>query len=517
MDWGAKPLEHRPLLNGPAIVVYLACFKLLVHVLTAGNYGYYRDELYFISASEHLDLGYVDFPPFVAVLTAAVRGLFGDSLVALQFFPALASAGVVVLTGLIARELGGGRFAQGLAALAALIAPNILVFGTWLSMDSFDQLFWALAAYVLLLILKRDRPRLWLLFGLVAGLGLLIKVSMLFFGFAVFLALLLTPARSHLMTRWPWIGGGVALAFLFPYVLWQITHDWPTLEFWASYRGKLDPDSTLGFLYEQMMTMHPATLPIWLGGLYYYLISREGEPYRVFGWVYVILATIFCIQNAKFYFLAPAYPMLFAAGGLVIERFIRLHQWNWLKPVYVSILFISGAIVAPLAVVPVLPLETVAKITAPVGGNAGIESEAREQSQIPQTFAFRLGWEDIVETVAEVYDGLPAEEQSRSCVLAGDFGEAGALDLLGPKYGLPEVISGHNNYYIWGPGNCSGEILISVGVPLERLEAVFNDVEQAATVSCEYCMPVENNLPVYVVRDPKIPLEEAWPQFKHYN
>lgn len=184
MDWSAKPQKHRPLLSGPAIVVYLACVKFVVHMLTAGNYGFYRDELYFIAAGERLDLGYVDFPPLVAVVSAVARSLFGDSLAALHFFPALASAGVVVLTGLMARELGGGRFAQVLAALASLVAPGILVFGTWLSMDAFDQLFWALAAYVLLLILKRDRPGLWLAFGLVAGLGLLAKVTMLFFGFS---------------------------------------------------------------------------------------------------------------------------------------------------------------------------------------------------------------------------------------------------------------------------------------------------------------------------------------------
>ena len=517
MDWGAKPLAHRPLLSGPAVVVYLACVKILVLAFTAGNYGYYRDELYFIAASEHLDLGYVDFPPFVAVLTAAVRGLFGDSAVALQFFPALAGAGVVVLAGLMARELGGGRFAQGLAALATLIAPNILVFGTWLAMDAFDQLVWTLAAYVLVLIFTRDRPRLWLLFGLVAGVGLLIKVTVLFFGFAVFAAVLLTPARRHLSTRWPWLGAAIASVFALPYVYWQIVHGWPTLEFWGNYGGKLTPNSPVEFLYEQIMTMHPATLPIWGAGLYYYLLSREGRPYRVFGWVFVILFAIFAIQNAKFYFLAPAYPMLFAAGGLVIERFVRMKQWNWLKPAYVSLLVISGAIVAVLSVVPALPVQTVAQFTSIVGGNAGIESEARATAPLPQTFAFRQGWEDLVGTIAGVHDSLPAEERAESCILAGDFGEAGAIDFYGPDYGLPKAISGHNNYYLWGPRGCSGEVVISVGVPVQRLEAVFGDVEHADTVDCEYCMPIEDNMPVYVARDPKIPFEESWPQFRHYN
>lgn len=517
MDWDAKPLTHRPLLSGPAIVFYLACAKLLACVFTAGNYGYYRDELYFIAASEHLDLGYVDFPPFVAVLTAIVRAVFGDSAVALQFFPALAGAGVVVLAGLMARELGGGRFAQGLAALATLFAPNILVFGTWLSMDAFDQFVWALAAYVLVLILKRDRPALWLLFGLIAGFGLLIKVTVLFFGFAVFVGLLLTPARRHLSAPWPWLGGALALTFLLPYVYWQVTNGWPTLEFWGNYGGKLDPDSPVEVLFEQVMTMNPVTLPVWAAGLYYYLRSKQGREYRVLGWAFVILLVIFTLQNAKFYFLAPAYPMLFAAGGLVIERFIRLYQWNWLKPVCVSLLLVAGTFVAVLSVLPALPAGTVAGLTGLVGGNAGIESEARKTAELPQTFAFRHGWEDLVGTVARVYESLPEEERTSSCILAGDFGEAGAIDFFGPAYGLPKAISGHNNYHLWGPQGCSGETVISVGVPLARLNAVFKNIEYADTVYCEYCMPVEDGLPVYVARDPKMPFEEAWPQFKHYS
>src|SRR5918997_4174198 len=213
-----RTLRRGRLFGATAILAYLAFFKLLLHLLTNGNYGYFRDELYYIAAGERLALGYVDFPPFVALVTASTRFLLGDSTVALRFFPALASALVVVLAGLMARELGGGRFAQGLAALATLVAPNFLVMGTFISMDAFDQLFQVSAAYVLLLILKRDQPRLWLLFGLFAGLGLLTKVTMLFFGFAVFVALLITPARRHLRTAWPWLGGAVAFVFLAPYL-----------------------------------------------------------------------------------------------------------------------------------------------------------------------------------------------------------------------------------------------------------------------------------------------------------
>jgi hypothetical protein len=500
-----------------ALLAYVALAKLLVHLLTNGNYGYFRDEFYYVAAGERLDLGYVEFPPFVAIVADVSRFLLGDSPVALRFFPALAGALVVVLAGLMARELGGGRFAQGLAALATLVAPNFLAMGTFLSMDAFDQLFWVSAAYVLLLILRRDRPRLWLLFGLIVGLGLLTKVTMLFFGFAVFVALLLTPARRHLRTPWPWVGGVIAFAFLLPYVFWQIEYGWPTLEFWANYGGKVDPASPVEFLVEQIVTMHPLTLPIWLTGLYYYLFSRAGQPYRPLGWIYVVLFVLFVVQNAKFYFLAPAYPMLFAAGGLQVERFVRRRRWGWLKPAYVVILLVGGTVVAPLVAVPALPVETLAKIMGAAGGDAGVEVETRDVGQLPQQFADRFGWETMVATVAGVYHDLPPEERAESCIFTGNYGEAGAVDFFSPQYDLPKAISGHNNYYLWGPGDCTGEVVISIGVPLSRLEVVFDDVEQVDTSDCEYCMPDEDNLPIYVGRNPKASLQEIWPQVKHYN
>ena len=389
--------------------------------------------------------------------------------------------------------------------------------GTFLSMDAFDQLFWVSATYVLLLILKRDRLRLWLLFGLIVGLGLLTKVTMLFFGFAVFFALLLTPARRHLRTPWPWLGGAIGFAFLLPYAFWQIEHGWPTLEFWGNYGGKVDPASPVEFLVEQIVTMHPLTLPIWLAGLYYYLFSSAGQPYRPLGWLYVVLFVLFVVQNAKFYFLAPAYPMLFAAGALTIEWFVRRRRWGWLKPAYVVILLIGGTVAAPLVAVPALPVQTLAKITGAAGGDAGVEVETREVGQLPQQFADRFGWETMVATVAGVYRDLPSEEQAESCIYTGNYGEAGAIDFFGPRYDLPKAISGHNNYYIWGPRDCTGRVIISVGVPLDRLEGMFEDIEQADTIDCEYCMPDEDNLPIYVVRSPKASLQEIWPQVKHYN
>lgn len=508
---------RRTLFGANAVLASLAFVKLLVHLLTAGNYGYFRDELYYMAASQRLAFGYVDFPPFVALVTAFARATMGDSLLALRLLPALAGTAVVVLAGLMARELGGGRYAQGLAALAVLVAPNFLVFGTFLSMDAFDQLFQVSAAYVLLVILNRERPRLWLVFGLFCGLGLLTKVTTLFFGFAVLVALLLSPARRQLLTPWPWLGGAVAFVFLAPYLLWNAANSWPTVEFWREYGGKVDAASPLEFLLEQIVTMQPPALPLWLAGLAFYLFAREGR-YRALGWVYIVLFALFVAMNSRFYFLAPAYPALFAAGGVAAERFFANRgRWRRALTAYAAVLAISGAVVAPVTVLPALPVGTLAGITGAAGGDAGIEVETREVAELPQNFADRFGWENMAGTVARVHDGLPAEERSEACILAGNYGEAGALDFFGEKHDLPRVISGHNSYHLWGPGDCDGNTVVSVGVPRGRLDEVFGRIEQAGTVRCRYCMPDEDGLPVYVGREPQMQFEAAWPRFKHYD
>jgi 4-amino-4-deoxy-L-arabinose transferase-like glycosyltransferase len=515
---GRRRLFSRQVLLGPtAILVYLALLKLLLHFATSGQYGYLRDELYYLAASEHLDFGYIDYPPFVAVVTAVTRWLLGDSLFALHFFPAVAGALVVLLAGLMAQQLGGGRFAQGLAALAVVVAPVYLAVNSLLSMDAFDQLLWVLAAYIVLLILKKDEPRLWLLFGLVVGVGLMTKVTILYFGAALVVALLLTRSRKYLLNKWLWLGGLLALVIFSPYLLWQIAHGWPTLEFWQTYAAaKTYPVTPVEFLYQQIVGAQPLTLPLWIAGLFFYFFSKEGKRYRPLGWIYVILYIVFTVQQAKFYFLAATYPMLFASGALIVEEFIQTRRWHWLKPTYASLMVIGGLAIAPLFL-PVLPVETFIRYSSLVGGDAAAKTERLQTSQLPQHFADRFGWQDMVATVGEVYNGLPPEDQSKSCILAGNYGQAGAVDLFGGAYALPKAISGHNNYYLWGPEDCTGEVVIAVGVSPYDLRSVFREVTFANSTRCRYCMPQENDRPIYICRDSKVAFDEAWRRFKWYE
>jgi hypothetical protein len=508
--------SRQNLLSATAILVYLVLAKLLLHLLSATQYGYFRDELYYIAASRHLDLGYVDFPPFIAAITALVRWTLGDSLLALHTLPALAGVLIMLLAGLMARELGGGRFAQGLAALAVLVAPTFLGTQSLLTMDPFDQLFWVLAIYVVLLMLKREDPRLWLLFGLVAGIGLLTKVTMLYLGLALVIGLLLTPNRRYLLSKWLWLGGLIALALFSPYIIWQVLHGWPTLEFWRIYSaGKTYPVTPPEFLVQQIMTLHPLTLPLWLAGLAYFFFGG-GKKYRTLGWIYVILYVVFTIQQAKNYFLAATYPMLFAGGAVLIEQAIRQRKWLALQPAYASLLVVGGLVAAPLAV-PLLPVETFIAYSQGFGGAAEMKQERLATAELPQHFADRFGWEELAASVAKVYAGLPPEEQAAACIYTGNYGEAGAMDFFGGAYHLPKAISGHNSYFIWGPDGCTGQVIITAGLRREDLTPSFDEVTSAGISLCQYCMPYENGLTIYVARGLKMDIREVWPQAKHYD
>ncbi len=277
-DSRKKLISRQTLSSATALLIYLALIKFLIHLVTGGNYGFFRDELYYIDAGQHLAFGYVEFPPFIALLAALVHIIPGNSLVVYHILPAIAGALVVLLTGLMARELGGGRFAQCLAALASLVAITFLGIDSLFSMDSFDELWWVLMAYILIRLIKRDQPRLWLLFGLVAGIGLMTKVTMLMFGFALVVGLLLTPQRKYLLNKWAWAGGAIAFAFLLPYILWNAANGWPTLEFWSTYTsGHANPASALGFLYQQVLTMNSFDAAALARGTLLLLFHTVGE------------------------------------------------------------------------------------------------------------------------------------------------------------------------------------------------------------------------------------------------
>ena len=514
MNW--KSFLDKFFKNDWAILVVLSLVKLFIHLFTSGGYGYFRDELYYMACGENLDFGYVDHPPLIAIITKFSRWLLGDSLFAIRFFPAVAGALVLFLTGLIVRELGGKRSAILLAAVAVLIAPILLGISGYLSMNAFDHLFWTLSAFILILILKNKNDKLWLVLGAVLGIGLQNKHSIFFFGFGLLVGLLLTEHRKYLYSSWLSLGALVAFIIFLPHLIWQFIHGWPSIEFIKNAsQFKNLPLSPLEFLFGMFMEMHPFCFPILFLGLIFFFFSKYGKDYRVFGWMFLAMFALFIVTRAKTYYIAPIYPLMFAAGAVGIEKIIENWNFPWLKTAMLTFLLGGGVLAAPLAL-PLLPVKAYISYSDFLGFSPP-PSEDHVMGVLPQHFADRFGWPEMTEAVAKVYLALPPEDQAKCGIYAQNYGEAGAIDFFGSQYSLPKAISGHNNYWIWGPRGYTGEVMIIIGGdPADHLQ-VFDSVEQAGLFTHEYVMPYENNLPIFVCRKPRIPLEEAWARAKHFN
>ena len=442
--------------------------------------------------------------------------LFGDSLPAIRFLPAVAGAGEVAIAALIACELGGKRFAQGLTALAVLVAPGVLATDNLLSMNAFEPLFWAGCAWLLIRIVKTGNLKLWLWFGILAGLGLENKYSMLIFGAGIVLGLLLTPQRRLLATPWPWIGGAIVFLIFLPNLLWNVQHHFPFLELEANIRrsGRDVPLTPLAFLGEEVLTMNPLTLPLWLAGLWFYFASDLGKPFRGLGWAWVFTAAVIVMVSPRVYYLYPAFPVLFAGGGVMWESWVHESRYGWLKLAFLALMLAAGAVLSPLAI-PVLPPETFIRYTKALH-LAPPAIETHRLGPLPQIFADQFGWEEMAATVARVFNNLPPEIRPKTVIFGQNYGQAGAIDLWGPKYGLPPAISGHQSYFLWGPRGYTGESVIVMAGQQDDLKSRFADVQKVASVYHPYSMPYEH-FDIFYCRGPKRPLKEIWPQVKNWD
>ena len=500
---------------GPIRLVFGA-ITLAVHLLTNSRYGYFRDELYYIACARHLAWGYVDMAPLSALILRTELALFGQSLFALRLFPALAGALTVALTGLIARELGGRTWSIILSCTASLSALVYLGIGNFYSMNVFEPLFWMGCVYLLIRILNGASPKLWLCFGAVAGLGVENKHSLSFFGIGLVFALLLTPARRHFHGRWIWLGGLVAAAFALPNILWQMQHGWPTHELLSNvaHSNKNVVLTPAQFIAQQILIMNPATLPLWLSGLVWLLINRDGRRYLSLGLAYLITLTEFIVMHGKHYYLAPIYPVLFAAGAVAWERFLG-PGFYWINAALTAVMLALAAMLAP-TIIPILPPEKLSAYMKAIHFEPP-RTETSHTATLPQLFADQFGWEEMVDSVVRAYKKLSPEEQKRVGIFCSNYGQAGAIDFFGAKYGLPPALCGHQNYFYWGPGDYNGELLLVLDTPGGKEPDQFRSVEDLGLVeSSPWAMPWEQRQHIYLCRDLKGNLRDLWPKLKHW-
>ena len=493
--------------------ILIAALAVIAHLVCIDEYGIFRDELYYLACTQHLDWGYVDQPPLSIAILWLVRHTLGESLFAIRILAVLAHSGLILLTAALARRLAPPRaaalhWAPSMAALCAAIAPVFIGTTHFFSMNAFEPLLWMGCVYVAVTIFEGASEKRWLWFGVLAGLSLQNKQTTLFFGAAFVIGLLLSPQRKHLARPWIWLGGLVALAIYTPHLIWQVQHDFATLELLRliAKSSKNTPVTPWSFFTGQLTLMNPITLPIWIAGLVWLFRSRT---HRALAWTFVALFALFVAMQGKVYYLSPAFPILLAAGALWLERFNIA-----VRSIAFALVAIAGIIIAPLAL-PILPVETFIAYSQRLG-LAPPATETHRLGKLPQHYADMHGWPEMAATVARVYNNLTPEEKARCAIFGQNYGQAGAIDFYGPRYGLPKAISAHQNYFFWGPRGATGEIMIVMDDEKETLEQLFTHVEQVAVVHHPYAMPYENDQPVHLCRGLKMPMRELWPKIRKW-
>ncbi len=461
------------------IVLFLAFLNFLLHLYFNNQYGYFRDEFDYLACGDHLAWGYVDQPPVVPFLIKISRLLLGDSLRSIRIVPALATSAAVILTAMITREIGGRRFAIVLSALAFIAVPVYLNDGSVMTTNCLEP------------------PVL---------------------GFGMVVGLLLTEHRRVLTGKWIWLGGAIAFLVFLPNFLWNVQNHWPFVQLMHNIKadGRDVVLSPTAYFAQQILIIHPLLAPMWITGLLAFLFSARLKPYRFLGWCYLACFTVFVVLQGKNYYLGPIYPAYLAAGAVVIESYTARSRQVWLKPMLVVLVLAGGAWLAPV-VMPVLPVDQFISYMDHLPFKVPRSEHSHMRAILPQHFADEFGWDEMVATVNKAYRRLSPEERPGCGILAQNYGQAGAIDFLGRRYGLPPALSGHQTYFLWGPRGYSGNCLIVLDDSRETLEGYFEHVEYVGK-STDNPYAMEREIPVFICRGARFgTLADIWPRLKKWR
>jgi hypothetical protein len=506
-----EPKQKRSVLtSGTALVFYVAIFRLALYLYAAPNYGYSRDELYYLACGEHPAWGYVDQPPLVGWMAWMLEHTVGTGLYALRFLPMLAGVATVLLTGMVAQELGGKRWAMFIAATAAMLGPVFLAVTHVFSMNAFDFPLWTLLVFILLRIQKFGNEKLWLLFGAVLGVTVLNKYGIAFFVTGMFLGVAIGPMRRNLTRRWFWLGLCLAAAIALPNFLWQLNRDFPFLQLMRNVRasGRDIALPPISFLVDQMTLIgfiSALLVPLGLA----FVLTNKGRPFLVPAIGFLTLLVTMMVLHGKGTYVTPAYPVMFAAGATALEQWTTKKSLFWITPVFAFLLTTLGVATIPLGF-PILSPEKFIAYTAKLGMEQP-HYENQPKGRLPQFYADMFGWEERVRLVADYYNHLSPEERRKTVVLATNYGDAGAVDLFGPKYGLPKAISTHQNYWNWGPRQYTGESLIILGGGNQARDCA--SLTTVAVPNNPYARP-DANLPILHCRGLRKNLQDLWPSIR---
>jgi 4-amino-4-deoxy-L-arabinose transferase-like glycosyltransferase len=495
----------------------LGLATLAIHLIFNAGYGIFRDELYFIVCGDRPAWGYVDQPPLIPLLASWSHAFFGNFLVGFRLIPALALSATVALSVEFARSLGGGRFAQWLVGLCVLFSPYFLAIGQLFTTDIFQPLTWLACGWLVVRLTQTGDERWWIAFGVVVGVSLLSKYAIAFYVVALSIGLLATPQRRSLKRPWVYVGAAIGAILVLPNVLWQQAHGWPFLELGkAAVNGKNVALSPVAFFVQQLLLMGPLAAPVWIAGLWASSHRPKHAVYRAFPIAYVILFVFFVVSHGKAYYITPIYPTLFGIGAVALESWLQSAAWRRARRAALIAVTAAGVTAAPMAI-PVLSEKAFISYSTTLRiAPSATAAEHQKLGLLPQNFADQHGWPEMAAQVAAVYNALSPADRARAVFLGIDYGEAAAIDIFGRPLGLPPAISGHNNYYLWGPQGHDGSVLIVLGPYWGGLLPAYRRVEIVGELDNPYAMPYETG-PIYVLRDPKVPFSSIWPRLKHYD
>lgn len=487
------------------IIAALSLVKFIIHLIGNHNYGFHRDELLHLSVSEHLDWGYFEFPPFIALVGRFAHFIFGYSLPGVRFFATLAGIGIVILCCLMAKELAGKAkavFLSGIAVLAFLpFYRNHCLFQP----VAFDQFFWTLGFYYLIRFINSEKRKYLIYIGITAGLGLMNKYTFLVWGLGIVVGLLFFQKGKWFRNQWLYIAGLIVLLISLPNIIWEYQHNFPLLLHMQKLReSQLDEIGPYDFLIEQIKL--PFTFVLSLIGLVAFFRRNQLGKYKPLGIaILVIFATMWILQSKAYYFFA-AYPLLFAAGSVQIEKLLQR------QPIWIYA--IAAVLLLPMAylpkAIPILPIDDYVQY-------AKLKPESDGRILLPDDYADMFGWEEQVKLIDSVYQTLPQNDKAQCFIWAENYGEAGAIKILGKKYGLPDPVCLHGSFWTWGTGTTNRKICISIGNEKEAvLQHFYGDIKLVKMIKHKYAIDEENNIPLYLCRNPKLDLKQKWPELEKY-
>ena len=513
-------LSFPPFLSGnkPLLIISGSTFLLIYISTFIKGYGYFIDEFYYIACANNPAAGYVDHPPLAPLLLTMFQFVFGNSLYIIRIVPALAQSAAIFSTGLLAKEIGGGKFAQLLAACAMAASPTIIVFGGFYSMNAFEPLLAVLLVYFAVRMIKEYNPGQWIILGIIMGLGIMNKHTFAVFIIAFIFSLLATGKWRLFFNKCFIIGSLIGLIIFLPNILWQVLNNYPSLEFYKNISANKNiytpPDA---FIIAQVMGMSPTTAPVWFAGIIFLIFSKKIKNFRFLAVLFISLFLFMLLSGvSRSDRLAFAYPAVFAGGGLFFENIFLKYNAKWLRTVF-ALFVLSGLVFALPIILPYFSYEVVEAQTKFLGYNTEIEKG--KKLRLPQLLADRIGWEEKFKLVLSAYQSLPDSDKKQTIITASNYGQAGALELYGKDYNLPPVVCAHNNYYLWSKSRLKGKILLQLGREddYHGLTESFGQVEvYPGEYKHKFVSPHENNLRVFICRGPNIPYAQMLGRKKFY-